>query len=298
MPITVLTVRDLDLLTALDRCPLTADQSVKLSRTFSPPFPGDRLLRRRMTKLEQSGLVRRATYTALAGRGTPNYYLLTPLGHRMLHGPDAITPTKRFGRPLGPASHWHTWALAETVVHMAVAAHAIGAELTGFCRENTFRLNDGRDTIYPDCGFQLGYQNGEQFSYFVELDNSTERLTGDKSIESWERKIRVYEAVRSTSLTRFRVLVFTTRSTERVSHILWLARKLAANPQRTLFCGVSLAEFLAAEHPLSRPLFRDHLGRPTAIFSAVRSNGMDAGYCVPPKQPQAVAGAIAHVNLA
>lgn len=64
MPITVLTARDLDLLTALDRCPLTADQTVKLSRTFSLPFPGDRLLRRRMTKLAQSGLVRRATYTA------------------------------------------------------------------------------------------------------------------------------------------------------------------------------------------------------------------------------------------
>ncbi len=277
MPITVLTVRDVDLLTALDRCPLTADQSVKLSRTFSPPFPGDRLLRRRMTKLERSGLVRRATYTALAGRGTPNYYLLTPLGHRMLHGPDAATPTNRFGRPLAPASHWHTWALAEAVVHVAVAAHAVGVELTGFCRENTFQLTGGRDAIYPDCAFQLGYPGGERFSYFVELDNSTERLTSDKNIESWERKIRVYEAVRNNTPTRFRVLVFATRSTERVGHILLLARKLAANPQRTLFCGASLPEFLKTELAITQPVFRDHLGRATAIFPAARSSGSATG---------------------
>jgi hypothetical protein len=180
---------------------------------------------------------------------------------------------------------------------VAIAAHAIGAELTGFCRENTFLLTDGRDTIYPDCGFQLGHPDGERFSYFVELDNSTERLTGDKNIESWERKIRIYETVRSTSLTRFRVLIFTTRSAERAGHILWLARKLAANPQRTLFCGASLAEFLAAEDPLRRPLFRDHLGRPTAIFSAVSSNNTTAVDREPAKQPQPVAGAIAHVNL-
>jgi plasmid maintenance system antidote protein VapI len=278
MPITLLTARDTELLTALDRCPLTAAQLIKLSHTFAVPFRCDRLLRRRMTKLGESGLVRRATYTALAGRGgTPNYYLLTPLGHRMLHGPDAALPAKRFGRPLAPASHFHTHALAEVIVHLVVAAHRAGAEMIGFCRENAVALNDGQATIYPDSAFQLVRPNGEQFSYFVELDNSTERLATEKNTESWQRKIRVYESVRSSTPTRFRVLVFATRSTARVAHILALAKSLGTNPRRTLVCGITLAAFLRTEQAVTQPVFRDHLARETALLSPNPRSGMSAG---------------------
>ncbi len=275
MPITVLTARDVELLTALDRCPLTAAQLVKLSQTFPLPFRADRLLRRRMSKLEHIGLVRRAMYTALAGRGgTPNYYLLTPLGHRMLHGPDARPPAKRFGHPLAPAGQYHTHALAEVIVHFVVAARRAGVEMTGFCRENTVALSDGQHTIYPDSAFQLLHPGGVRFSYFVELDNSTERLVTDKDTDSWQRKICIYESVRQSRPTRFRVLVVSTRSAERISHILSLSKMLATNPRRTLFCGTVLPTFLATEDALTQPVFCDHLGRETALISGTGAAGM------------------------
>lgn len=271
MPITVLTARDVELLTALDRCPLTAAQLVKYSQTLPLSFRSERLLRRRMTKLEHNGLVRRATYTALAGRGgTPNYYLLTPLGHRILHGPNASPPAKRFGHPLSPINHRHTWALAEVIVHLAVAARRCGAVMSGFCRENTVRFTDGEQAIYPDCGFQLVPPRGERFSYFVEIDQSTERLQTDKDVDSWERKIRVYEAVRDSTPTRFRVLI-TTRSAERLTHILELARRLASNPSRCLFYGAVFSELLTTDCALTEPVFRDHLARPTTLFPPTRA---------------------------
>jgi hypothetical protein len=286
----VFTARDHEILTALDRCPLTAGQFLKLSRTFSRPFGAERVLRRRMTKLEHSGLVRRATYTALAGRGTPNYYLLTPFGHRMLHGPDSPQPTKRFGQPLGPASHRHAWSLAELIVHLWIAASRLGAEVGGFCRENSVALSDGDHTIYPDCAFQLLRTGSEPFSYFVELDNSTERLASGKDVDSWERKIRVYDAVRKRTATRFRVLVITTKSADRLAHILALARRFTTNPQRTLLCGAPLDMFLQTEDALTQPLFCDHRGQAVPLLSPPPSPRNDT-------QTQPPARAIAQVKL-
>jgi hypothetical protein len=289
MPLSIFTARDHEILSALDRCPLTAAQFLKLSQTFSRPFGAERLVRRRLTKLEQSGLVRRATYTALAGRGTPNYYLLTPLGHRMLHGPDSPPPAKRFGQPLGPASHRHAWSLSELIVHLSVAAHRLGVQVGGFCRENSVALTDGEHTIYPDCAFQLHLTGRESFSYFVELDNSTERLASVKDIDSWERKIRVYDAVRARSTTRFRVLVFTTKSADRLTHILVLARRLVSNSQRTLVCGTTLDTFLQTQQPLTDPVFLNHRGQALSLLPAQAGQRSET-------QPQLIGSAIADVK--
>jgi hypothetical protein len=189
----------------------------------------------------------------------------------------APMPAKRFGHPLAPASHYHSHALAEVIVHLVAAAHRAGAEIAGFCRENTVALTDGQYAIYPDSAFQLVHRSGVRFSYFVELDNSTERLVSDKHADSWERKIRVYESVRSSTPTRFRVLVFTTRSAERVAHILSLAKRLTTNSQRRLFCGTALPAFLRTEQALTQPVFRDHFGQETALFSANPQAGMSGG---------------------
>ena len=69
-------------------------------------------------------------------------------------------------------------------------------------------------------------------SFFVELDNSTERIRSQKELESWERKIRFYDEYQYASGRRYRVLVVTTRSTERLSHILAAAAELVRNPRR------------------------------------------------------------------
>src|SRR5207237_1037654 len=91
---TLVTDRDLDLFLALDRCPLTAAQILKLSETFHYPFTSDRKARARMQILAECGRVRRWPY-AIAGRGSPNYYTLSRQGYRLLYGSDAAPPAKR-----------------------------------------------------------------------------------------------------------------------------------------------------------------------------------------------------------
>lgn len=267
MPITVFTTRDTEILTALARVPLATEQLVKLSQTFHRPFRHDRLLRRRMAKLVESGLVCRATYTALAGRGgTPNYYLLTPMGHRLLVGPEIPPPSERFGKPIAVTRHFHSFALAEAIVHILIAAHRAGCKMIDYWRENTVRLSDGHGSIYPDASFQLVTPAGETYSYFLELDNATERLESRRYDETWERKIAIYEAMRDRAKTRFRVLVVASKPGDRLLNILDLAGRHASNPHRTLFCGVRLAELLATRSALTEPVFKDHRGRSVAML--------------------------------
>ena len=89
----LLTTRDLEVLQALDRCPLTAEQLLKLSTTFSQPFTDERKVRARMQTLAEAGRVHRWRY-AIAGRGSLQYYTLSRLGYKLLYGPDAPAPAK------------------------------------------------------------------------------------------------------------------------------------------------------------------------------------------------------------
>jgi hypothetical protein len=44
------------------------------------------------------------------------------------------------------------------------------------------------------------------------------------------------------------------------------AVELARNPRRSLVYGITLNDFLAAAHPLTGPVFRNHLGQPIALL--------------------------------
>lgn len=248
MPIGRLTHRDLDLLAALDRAPHTAVQLLRLSAIFSERFSAERLVRRRLQQLAAAGLVRRAPLSGLAGPGgAPNAYLLSPLGYRMLYGPDATPPKKRYGKPPAVLRHRHTHALTEALVHTFVAAHGSGVQVAGFCRENTVRLVDGVECAYPDAG--------------------TERILSRKE-DSWDRKLRIYEAVRISTAVPFRLVVLTLGAGSRATHILELARTRSHNPRRSLVYAASLRSFLDDVSPLTNPLFRDHLGRNVALLPA------------------------------
>src|SRR5207245_2740314 len=131
----LLTARDLEILAALDHTPLTVLQLLKFSQTFARPFTDERRVRERMQVLCAAGRVRRWSY-ATAGRGAPNCYVLTHEGYRLLNGPDAAPPTRRYFSPVGIARQQHTHALADFIVHTTSAAHASGITFTGFCREN------------------------------------------------------------------------------------------------------------------------------------------------------------------
>jgi len=267
----LVTPRDIDILTALDRCPLTALQLLKLSQTFEHPFTTERRVRERLHILCGCGRVRRSQY-ATAGHGTQNYYTLLPTGYQLLHGPDATPPTKRYFAPIGFSREPHTRALADFIVHTAVAAHQAGVYFTGYARENTFWLRIGDETLYPDGAFQLVVGDRE-FSFFVELDNSGQRIRSDSTdAESWERKIRLYEAFQDQCETRFRVLVITTRSDERLGHILKRASELAKNPNRSLVYGVTLAEYLKQENSLADACFQNHRGQRVSLVQSTQSD--------------------------
>lgn len=260
----LLTGRDLDILAALDRCPLTAEQMHALSWTFALPFTSERRVRERLQQLGAAGRVRRWHY-ATAGRGALGYYTLSPLGFQILHGDSERYAPKRAFAPVGLARQHHTYCLAEFIVHLAIATHQAGWKLTGFYRENACRLPVGDEVIYPDCAFQLVAEGRPPHSFFVELDNSTEVIRSDADRDSWQRKLRLYDAFQDSVPDRFRVIVLATRSSERIQHILDAARDVVRNPQRTLIYGGTLRDFLARPDALVAPCFRDHAGRRRAI---------------------------------
>jgi len=260
------TDRDLDLLEALDRCPLTARQLLKVSRTFRRPFTSERKARARLQRLRTAGRVR--SWPLLVAARGGNYYTLAREGYRLLYGPAALPPARRSFGPVGVAHQQHTHALAEFIVHAAVGAHEAGVHLGGFCRENSVRLAVGPESLAPDCAFQVQAADGGTFQFFVELDNRSERIRSAKDADSWQRKIRLYEAFQDACPRRFRVLAVCTRGGERLGHILGAAASLARNPARSLFYAISLPEFLHQAAPLTSTCFLDHRGRRVALVPA------------------------------
>jgi len=256
--------------------PLTAAQLVKLSKTFAAPFPSERRARDRLQTLCAAGRVRRWFY-ATAGRGALGYYTLSRLGHQLLHAGEDVPATKRAFGPVGLARQFHTLALADFLVHTAVASHAQGIRLDGFYRENACCLTIGGDSLYPDAAFQLVTPRGKEFSFFVELDNSTERLRSPIGSDSWERKLRLYDALAHSVSSRFRLIVVATRSVERLRHVLELARTVLRNPRRGLVCAITLADYLGTSDAVTSRCFRDHAGRRAALVWTPK----DAGAGVP-----------------
>lgn len=266
---TRLTPRDLEILSALDRCPLTVEQLLRLSVTFADRFTSDSRVRGRLQALRAAAWLQRWQYATTDRGGAPDYYKLTLAGYRLLHGEGAQAPSRRAFHEIGVAHQHHTRCLADFIVQTAVAAHAQGLPLLDFCRENSLRLPIGDEALFPDCAFRLQLPD-QSLHFVVELDNGTERIRSDKDVESWERKIRLYEAYQNQLTRRFRVLVVTTRSRDRLERILQSAAELSSNPQRTLFYGVHLDDYLGSDRAVTEPCFRDHRGRAVAMVPAMQ----------------------------
>jgi hypothetical protein len=113
----------------------------------------------------------------------------------------------------------------------------------------------------------------------LEIDCSTESLLSlSDDATTWMSKHRVYEAVQNRlgPPTRFRTLVVTTRSEQRMRNILDLFAEQTRTPNRQLVLGVHLERFVRDENPLDAPIFRDHRGRWTPLLPP-------AGDELPPK---------------
>ena len=266
----VITPRDLDVLAALDRCPLTAQQLLKLSRSFCLPFTTERRVRERLQQLEQQHWLTSWFYATASRGGSPSYWKLTRDGYRVLHGTDAVLPKRRFFEQIALGHHHHTMSLADFIVQTFVAAHRLGIEVRYFARENSVRMEAAGSVLYPDCAFQLFTPSGRAFNFVVELDNGTERIRSPQDVESIERKVRGYDLHQSSTPSfdhgRFVVLFVTTRTADRLTHILQAAARIMRNPRRTLFLGVTLSAFLTHDAPLTAPLFQSPTGRQQSLI--------------------------------
>ncbi len=266
-----LTPRDVEILLAMDRCPLTVQQLLKLSETFCEQrFASPRSVQDRLQKLCQAGWVRRWPLATASRGGSPDYCKLTLLGYRLLYGASAKPPRKRYFNEVALAHQHHTHSLSEFVVHTAVAAHRLGIQMKHFSRENTLRLQVGQENLFPDCAFELHTRDGQQFNFLVELDNGTERIRSDKDTESWQRKIRLYNVLQDRNYPdRFRVLVVCTRCSGRLRSILELAGQHTTNPHRALLYGVHLDDYLREPDALCAPCFRNHRHEPVPLVSGL-----------------------------
>jgi hypothetical protein len=265
MSMPYLTPRDLDLLTAVERCPLTVRSARTLSVTFHRDFSSDRRLQDRLVILTRAGLLRRFRYATTEGMGQ-FYYTLSPEGFRLLHGKDAPLPSPGLFREVGIARQHHTKILADFIVHTTVAAHREGVALRDFHRENTLKLRVDAAHLYPDTSFTLSPVARAPFLFHAELDNSTEPMASSRERESWLGKIRFYESLQDRLETRFRVLALITKSPQRVRNLLALAGAQAKNPQRSLVLAVYLPEYLQHPSPLVTPIFTDHRGQAVSLL--------------------------------
>ncbi|MDB4614169.1 replication-relaxation family protein [bacterium] len=255
--------RDIDILTALS-LPLTAAQLLRLSKTFCRPFTAGHDVRRRLRQLAAADLVRGRPYSSCSNGRSPNYFKLTRLGYRTLHGIDVQLPKRRYFEAMAPAHHHHTNSLSEFVVHASCLAHEHGWVIRELARENSVRFDAQGMTLFPDACFQIATPE-RTVNFIVELDNGTERVRTERDVESIQRKVRGYDLHASQFQvghpSRYFVLFVTTRSQSRVQNIVSVTRDTMQNPDRSLFLTTNLDQFLSTNNLLNDRVFLDNNGR-------------------------------------
>lgn len=263
--------RDLDLLGALDRCPMTARQLCQLSVTFDQPFSDEGNLRRRLRTFASADIVKKFPYAIASDGRTPNYYKLTREGYRLIYGESTAMPKRRYFEAISPGHHHHTNSLADLIVHLCVTAQQNDCHILHFARENSVKLVAEPFTLYPDAAFVIERSDGRRFPFVLEFDNGTERVRSKQDVESIERKIRGYEAHQSQygahDPSRYLVLFITTRSELRLRYILDVAAEVMKQPKRRVFVGCEIQNFLTID-PFQSAAFQDHRGLRRTIVPA------------------------------
>lgn len=268
------TQRDLDILSAIALLPLTPAQLLKFSQTFQQPFTQIDDVRRRLRKLGTKGVgfIRSFPLSVPCHGSSPRYHRLTPDGFRLLHGEDDQKRCKRTCSPIGIARHIHSVALTEFIIHTAVTAKRTGVTFRNAYAENEYVISEGEETLRLDGRFTLATGDVSR-TYNVELDNSTESILSARDGDSIERKLKRLERFDSRFDARHPdraiTLFVTTRSWDRLEHILDAAVTLLRNPDRSLIYGVHLPDFLLTETPLTSEVFLNQRRKPVALLPSV-----------------------------
>ncbi len=163
-------------------------------------------------------------------------------------------PTKRFFKEMNPGRHRHQQALSKFIVQTYVAAHHRGIVVIDFHPENTFKIDCGERPLFPDAHFKLLLPNGKEFTYCVELDNSTERVFSYKDADSITSKMQRY-LVDMVAEPDYRVLFVITGANQRKQNIIEAARQLTNGNSFVPFYIVSIDDYLCKQDALFTPCF-------------------------------------------
>lgn len=267
----ILTTRDRQILNALLKTPLDVRQLLAMSQTFDLPFSHDRLVRRRMQKLTESGLVSRYQY-ATFDAGSLNYYKLTRLGYRVVQQADTKLPSRAFFGEVSFALQEHTRALADFVVRLHISAMHNQVGLSAFYRENQLQLSIGNRSLQPDAAFQLQLLDGRTLNFLVEVDCGNEPLRATKQRESLMQKVRFYDEYHDRIEKRFIVLFVFTKASSRVSHFLDLADETICDPNRTLIYAGLLPHLLQQGDLLANAAFLNRRGNVVSMLPQYMSS--------------------------
>ena len=221
-----LTNRDEEVLLALDRCPLTVTQLLKLSSTFkSRMFTRPRSVQDRLQKLKGAGWVQSWPYATVSRGGSPDYYKLTLLGFHMLHGHNAPPRTKRQFAELSVGHHHHTHSLANSSCTASSPPIAAASSSGISTRRIRCPLPIDGETLLPRFRLRVAHPRRSP----VQLHRGTRQRHRAGSLgqdtESWQKRIRLYNVLQDRNYPdRFRVLVVCTRCSGRLRSILKLRR--------------------------------------------------------------------------
>ena len=274
-----LTDRDHEALGALQQLPLTSDQLFRLSQTFQTPFPSERVLRRRMQRLAEEGMVRRFFFAFPSNGRNPAYWRLTRGAFRLINQLSGTSPLPRrsmFGA-MGVSLHFHTNRLCEVVVNMLIAAHREVVVVQSLNLESHLAI-DSDHWITPDATLELQTSDGRNYTFFVELDTATERIaTRQRLPSSIQKKLEQYERYRKTCSEQFRVLFVTTSSQQRATNILRFSDTLTNNRAACCVYATHLPRLVESSNCLLDQVFEDHqlnavsLVRPRTIQQSNRA---------------------------
>ena len=264
-----LTHRDEQTLFALQKLPLTSQQLFRLSQTFSEPFPSERVLRRRMKRLEEEEIVRRFYYAFPSDGRNPAYWRLTRQSYRLINGLTGEDPLPRrsFFAPMGVSLHFHTHRVSEVVVEMLTKAHENGITVEELSIEKSLALHAG-EWITPDASLTLLTQEGRSYRFFCEIDTASERVaTKQRLPSSIQKKLEFYERYRLSNPDPFRVLFVCTSSKQRALNILHFGAGLTNNHSAQSIYAAFLPDVLASNDCLTQGVFFNHRLEPTKLVS-------------------------------
>jgi len=260
-----------DVATFLFRTPASPEQVLEVSQTWCEGnrFTSLDYTQRFLNRLCHAGWLSQSQDPAAKRFGGQFYYKLTLKGYREWKQDDrAEPPTKRFcDRLIEPKAH--LIARSKFLAHFTIVAHARGFRIENDHPENTLAITVGNSTIWPDHHCELVGRFGRRFFPFFEFDRSTETLvSARKQQDTWKHKNAVYDAHQNIlrGRKRIRVIPVVTESHERLRNILSRFAEQTSNPDRQLYVGVHLDDFLRDPDALCQPIFMDQNHRSTSFI--------------------------------